>query len=280
MLVETPSFSMHHLKTDAFSMPHLHCHSFYEIYFSQTDDLRVIVNNHQYTLQKNDVMVYHRDDLHRAIPKEGQPYERCMLFFDPNAIAHLTAGQENLLSCFENRSAFFSHKVHLTDDEAKALSALFHATPSTRYPILWSQSILCQILVLVNEKFTSMLSETTCVAEERSFGKVQLAVDYINANIAADLSLDALAARCFMEKSYFCKVFKEATGFTAHDYICYKRVVLAEQMLAEGDSVLNVSQRVGYQSSAHFSTKFKEYWGFSPKMAKKYRTAHGMHMMR
>ncbi len=96
--------------------------------------------------------------------------------------------------------------------------------------------------------------------------KILSALSYINSHYGEDISLDEVAALERLDPSYFCRVFKAATGATFTEYLNFVRVCKAETQLARtNDSILEISERVGFSSVSYFGRMFKRYRGCSPR---------------
>lgn len=92
---------------------------------------------------------------------------------------------------------------------------------------------------------------------------------HIDAHLAAPLLLAELAAIAGMSSFHFCRVFRDATGKSPHQYILNARVQASCRLLwaaAEkcDKSILDIALACGFGSSSHFSTQFKRHMGQSP----------------
>lgn len=56
-------------------------------------------------------------------------------------------------------------------------------------------------------------------------------LQYINHNLQADLSVEKLAARYYVSKYHLMRKFKEETGYTLHNYIVNKRLLMARSLI-------------------------------------------------
>lgn len=89
---------------------------------------------------------------------------------------------------------------------------------------------------------------------------------YIAAHYKAPLTLDALAAHFFMNKSYLCSIFREECGMTVMTFLKHIRSRMAASLLLEtNESVQEIALQVGYSDSAYFSRVFKNAYGLSPE---------------
>ncbi len=90
-------------------------------------------------------------------------------------------------------------------------------------------------------------------------------MEYINANLTTQLSLDDLARQANMSRSYFSTVFRRLNGMTPWEYIMLKRVETAISMLSHEDlSVIEVAGACGFNSTANFNRTFKKITGRTP----------------
>ncbi len=88
---------------------------------------------------------------------------------------------------------------------------------------------------------------------------------YINTHLKSDLSLDTLADHVYLSKYHLAREFKKSTSFALHQFIHYKRMLTAKQMLRDGVSVTNVCYECGFTDYSNFIRAFKGEFGITPK---------------
>jgi len=94
----------------------------------------------------------------------------------------------------------------------------------------------------------------------------------IQARYAEPLTLDALAATIPLNATYFCELFKEATGLTPLRYVARFRMERVRQLLLSTDaSIAQVAARTGFRDPFYLSRAFHRVEGMSPS---EYRAAH------
>jgi AraC family transcriptional regulator len=59
--------------------------------------------------------------------------------------------------------------------------------------------------------------------------------ELIEANLEGDLSLKILARESGYSRAHFARLFRAATGMTAHRYVLERRIPRARQLLAQPD---------------------------------------------
>ncbi len=116
-----------------------------------------------------------------------------------------------------------------------------------------------------------ILSDGEQVYASAAVQKILPVMTYINQHYSENLSLLEMSAMLGFDKSYFCRIFRAATGATFTEYLNFVRICKAEKRLATtNDSILNISSDVGFCSVSYFNKIFKKYRNCSPSF---YRTA-------
>jgi AraC-like DNA-binding protein len=96
------------------------------------------------------------------------------------------------------------------------------------------------------------------------------ALDYIDANLAAKMSIKHLAALCHVSESYFSKLFNREIGLSVPQYITMQKVATAKKWLSGTEkSVTQISNELGFTDSGYFIKIFKNTVGITPYSFKK-----------
>jgi AraC-like DNA-binding protein len=89
--------------------------------------------------------------------------------------------------------------------------------------------------------------------------------EHIEANVAASITLQDLAATAGLSTSHLARVFKRSEGVTPHRYLVNCRLREAVQLLAETDLALReIAVATGFTDQSHFCRQFKKYVGTTP----------------
>ncbi|MNC20980.1 Multiple antibiotic resistance protein MarA [compost metagenome] len=81
-----------------------------------------------------------------------------------------------------------------------------------------------------------------------------------------ELSLVRLAELVYFNPSYLSRLFKQETGLNLSDYINSSRMNKAMELLKNPDvKILEVAERVGYNSAANFARSFRRYAQMTPQ---------------
>jgi AraC family transcriptional regulator len=96
--------------------------------------------------------------------------------------------------------------------------------------------------------------------------KLRLAIDYIQANLGENLSLTEMANQLGMSQYYFCRLFKQSTGVSPHQFLIQQRVERAQQLLIKHPelTVTAIAMRCGFSSQSHLAKHFRKHTGLNP----------------
>ncbi len=95
---------------------------------------------------------------------------------------------------------------------------------------------------------------------------LQRALDYIEANLSNDVSLQAIADEIGMSRYYFCRLFKQSMGVTPHAYLTQQRLERSKELLNQHQlPISEISLECGFANPSHFARCFRKYVGLSPK---------------
>ena len=94
---------------------------------------------------------------------------------------------------------------------------------------------------------------------------VNTAIRYIQENYAEPLDIDTICESVSFSKYYFCKLFKEHTGMTVHQYVVEYRINRAKELLSYSKlSISSIASSVGFHNTLTFSRQFKELVHMTP----------------
>jgi AraC family transcriptional regulator len=101
---------------------------------------------------------------------------------------------------------------------------------------------------------------------------VRRLVEFIEAHLADDLSLDTLSAEAGLSPLYMSRVFKAAVGQPPHRYVLGRRVERAKELLRNTETpIAEVACATGFSSQSHLSNWFNRAVGVSPAAYRRHR---------
>lgn len=142
------------------------------------------------------------------------------------------------------------------------------ACKSKAYEIFIKSGILRLLGMLYRR---DILSDSEQMYNTKEVQKILPVLGYVNANYYENITLEEASAKLNFDPSYFCRLFKTAIGATFTEYLNFVRVCKAEKLLSKThDSILEISEAVGFSSVSYFNRIFKKYRNCSPRY---YRSA-------
>jgi two-component system, response regulator YesN len=99
---------------------------------------------------------------------------------------------------------------------------------------------------------------------------VQNALTLIENEYMTDISLNYIADKLHVHKSYLCRLFKDEVGENIMQYILDMKIKRAKYLLANSHMKLyEISDSLGFTSQQYFSYVFKKQTGSSPNEFKR-----------
>lgn len=121
-------------------------------------------------------------------------------------------------------------------------------------------ALVIQMLYQINHEIKS-----TVGTKHKKSKEIVEALDYIEAHIGEDLTLEKLSQQVHLSPIYFHQVFGKIVGLSPHQYIISKRINLAkEQLIHSMMSIKEIAYMVGYKDTSYFCQAFKKDTGYTP----------------
>jgi AraC-like DNA-binding protein len=244
-----------------------HHHTAFEIALFKEGQGVYRVGSRTYAFAPRDVFLFSSQEVHCITEiSPGADMVLMNIHFEPRFI--WSPGNElfdaKYLRVFLSRSERFQHRLD-RDNPATAivrqLLLQIEQEFSTQEPeyALMVKIFLLTILATVSRNFRHMTREDGGQGFARhQLTQIEAAIDFIDANLAADIRLEDLAKVANMSRSYFCTVFKRLNGISPWDYMTARRIDQAIKLLQETDrTVLEIACQCGFNNTANFNRAFK-----------------------
>jgi AraC family transcriptional regulator len=90
-------------------------------------------------------------------------------------------------------------------------------------------------------------------------------LDYVEANVEGDLTLDRMASIACLSKYHFARAFRQAVGQSPHRYVSAKRLERAKALLLQDDrSLVDIALALSFSCQANFTRAFRQATGQTP----------------
>jgi AraC-like DNA-binding protein len=259
---------LNHLFTESPRDIATHIHDCYELYYFISGDISYYIEGKTHKINKNDLILTNSRELHRIVFNSGSPYERKFIHFRPEYVSPFQVNGYNMLNYFDKRKLGYFNKIEAKDVIDNGINIMWNEleempSESTPENQIIMKTLFVQMLIKINKIFSKYNNP---VMDSHEYDeKIAAILNFINKNLSEKINLDLLQQKFFVNKYYLCHIFKMSTGFTVMEYITYKRIMKAMDLLISGTTVLSVADIVGFGDYSSFYKAFKNITGVSPK---------------
>ena len=228
-----------------------HTHDFIEIVYVRSGRAAQHINSEVYEVGRGDLLFINYGCVHKFVPLENFSYVN--ICFGPEVLSDGIITPENAfallqLTAFDElRRDSDSGVVHFGAAEREEIEALLAAMEREYKGNAISRRIMLEsymniLFVRILRKIS--VGEQSLAADGRVWQELS---DYIDSNPGGELTLAALAGKCFYNPSYFSRAFKERFGNPLTEYVNRRKVEAAVQLAADTAlSAEQIAERVGF----------------------------------
>ena len=258
-----------HLRDTTGQERDFHFHDFDKIVLLISGGVDYAVEDKVYRLRPWDVLLVRHHMIHKALIDKSEPYERIIIYLDRKYFDRVMPGA-GLLDCFERAGKTGCHLLAPDAGQREGLMAALDAyerslTDEDFGAQAMRDTLMMQLLIRIN-RIASAAPERPDV---RLDPKIEDTLSYINENLIRELTVDALAARVYLSRYHFMRLFKAQTGSTVHAYVRQKRLLYAARLIREGINANKAAADSGFADYSSFHRAFRESFGMSPGELKK-----------
>lgn len=162
----------------------------------------------------------------------------------------------------------YSLVIHLYTDFAFLLNELLQKEPEMAFFLFPIEAMPVEKEETYNalhSRFTDKLASIRAYLEEHQGAGISREIkQYIAANLEGRILLEDIAEEIHLSRTYISSLFKKETGQNINSYITQQKLSYAKDLLLRGESIAEVTHRIGVQTESYFSKLFKEQYGSSP----------------
>jgi AraC family transcriptional regulator len=130
---------------------------------------------------------------------------------------------------------------------------------------LYVESLRNLLAVHLLRNYTEVPNASTGETGAIALWQLQQVKDYIEDNLAENLTIAELAALIPLSQFHFARAFKAAVGEPPHRYVLRRRVEQAKVLLSVTKlPIADIAARVGFVNQSHFSAQFRKLVGATP----------------
>lgn len=247
-----------------------HYHTFHKIIVFLSDCAGYGIEGRSYSPQAGDLMLVAGGCIHRPEVRQGAPYERMILYISPEFIRAHSTPLCDLESCFTAAREEFQFVVRPGSARRELLQTLRLLEQESAGTQLGSEimsdALFMQFLVGVCRGMQAHQLEvvTSSVCDE----KIAAILEYLSQHLTQEITIDDLAAQFYISKYHMMRRFRAETGYTIHNYLATKRLLLAREKIAAGLPVGEACYQCGFREYSTFARAYKKLFSEPPRGAR------------
>ncbi len=232
-------------------------HSYYEIFYFLGGDAEFITDNGKYKIAEKTIIVIPKETFHQfVVYGQESDYIRMVLSF--NNVNELNSLIESKLN------EIILTKSHKLDSLFFELEDIIKNKYEKAEADVLLKSILAQIVVCIKSDNEYSAERSKALNEI-----TKQAIYYITDNLKNDLSINTIANKLHVSKSYLTHVFKNDLQISIHQYILQKRLMVANNKIHSGLSATEAAADSGFLDYSVFFRQYVKMFGISPSSAKR-----------
>ncbi len=221
-----------------------------------------------------------RGDVFVIQPGQWHAYERCRelrlhncgfgtdLLHRQLAWVHSDPALATVLSEDRGQGIRHFHLKEAATAHCAAHLAALHAIQLGANPLRAAADQLGHLLLLLGELGRQVQPQRS--AEHLGNPAVSEAIKLMEARLHHDWSLDELAQRLELNRSYLVRLFRRRTGFTPINWLARRRAeVAAVRLLTSDDPIAAIGKSVGWTDQNYFARRFRGIFGQTPSAYRK-----------
>jgi len=259
------NFRLFHLRGSGDLHVDFHYHDFCKVLMLCSGSGGYNVEGKRYSLQTGDVVLLGSRCVHRPEFAADTPYERIIIYIDPMFLQAHSTPDCDLRSVFSGEGG---HVLRCNEVQRRRLFSLAEELEGELArddfgKVLVSQGQLLHLLVEIGRSLQGG-SGSRPMPIVPNDERIRGLLEYIDGHLSEELTVEALAEQSYLSKFHLMRKFKGEVGVSLHEYISQRRLILARDLIARGESVTDVCFKVGYHSYSSFYRGYVKLFGVTP----------------
>ena len=245
-----------------------HYHEFYKIIYFVEGKVDYQIEGKTYCLKPHDFVLVGANVIHRAQIDKSVPYERYIIYLSEDFLSQKSSSGDSLKRCFDEAQKRQNRVLHFAPESYEELVGCLLKMGEVEkrkggcYNDLLLKAAFLEFLVLFNQ---NVLCQPNAFIETAVYHeKVVDVIAYIQEHLQEEIPVDLLAEKFYISKYYLMRQFKQATGYSIHQYLNEKRIQAARHMILAGMPASKACYECGFKDYSTFARRFKEIVGTAP----------------
>lgn len=245
-----------------------HSHDHYELYIHLRGGDMFSIGSVLAPMEPNQLVIIPPYCMHGLIYDEPlTDYERMYLNVTPETLTAAGGGLVDLTGLLEKATRGSGYFYTLTEENAQrckqCILRMREATAQTE-GLGPFDAYLCMLEYL---QIVAHAAESATPPEKPSaaYPLIQQVMNYIDEHFTGAISLQDIASVFHISVSYLCHEFSRYNRHSIYDYVLYRRVIMACEMIRRGTALTDTAYQCGFGNYNSFLRAFRKFIGMSPR---------------
>lgn len=231
-----------------------HFHDYYVIGFIENGERRLSCKNQEYTIRKEDILIFNPGDTHTCIQSDDGALDYRGFNISKEVMLRLTTeitGKSEL-------PVFIKTVIQNTD--ITCYLRLLHEAMMRGSDEFDREEYLFLLLSMLISQYSQPFSRCIpdCVEE------IEKSCAFMEQHFREHICLDQICNCAGLSKSTLLRAFTRTKGITPYCYLENIRIGEAKKLLEQGVTSANAALQTGISDQSHFTNYFRNFIGLTP----------------
>jgi AraC-like DNA-binding protein len=237
-----------------------HWHENIEILSVLQGTINVLSDASSITARQGEIIIINSNNVHYIQTLEEKSQYYCLII-DRKFCEEIGIDTEEIVFSRLIKDKSLTEQFRMIGEEFMEQKVLYKAR---------IKSVITELIICLYRDYILTETPLSNKPETNKVDIVKKAIRYIQGNYDKNISIADIADTAGVSKFYFCRIFKEITGYTTVRYINILRCTNAKKLLLSGKcSVEEAAFQCGFDNLSYFSKTFKKHMGCLPSSSKR-----------
>ncbi len=244
----------------------LHAHDYYEIYVHLEGGRLYCIDDIVYELKPNQLIVVPPYHMHGLVcDRDLVNYERCYLYLSTDMLERLGMGRIDITQYLSIAGNNEHIVTDISAEDAQFFKQSMRSIEEFNLILEKQLEIYAKILRILQLVSDNISHKTDSHKLKDTDSQIIEILHYINEHYTQDISIQSISSTFHISESSLSHRFREYVNKGVYEYILYKRIIRAEELMNVNDSLTDIAYQCGFSDYSNFLRVFKKITGLSPK---------------
>lgn len=245
-----------------------HFHEFDKMVLLLSGNVIYSLEHEEYEMEPWNILLVPHHTIHKVRIDDTTPYERIIIYFDCMYLRSLVPSMD-VMQSFVLAQKKGHYLLEPRDSQKTKIESILRDYEETQKEDefgvkAYQDTLMIQLLIFLG-RIKSVTNNQMIIKMDE---KIQEALTYMNEHLSEELSIDILADKVHLSRSYFMHLFKDETGMSVHQSITEKRLLYAARKIREGMPIRIAVSESGFSDYTTFYRNFKSAFKINPSQLK------------